>query len=263
MSHLGKKFPYGKHFIDENDINEVSKTLRSGFLTQGPKISEFEEKIAQYTGAKYAVAVSSATAGLHLSYLALGLGPAKSVLTSPITFVSTANAAYYCGGFARFADINPNTVIMSFDKAKLVLNQYEDIHIVAPVLFSGSGDGIPELAKLARSKGKFVVEDAAHGLGGTYSCGEKIGSCKYSDCTVFSLHPVKSIAAGEGGIVTTNDENIYKKLLRLRSHGVNKNDDMFELPQNAFTDGKSNIWYYEMLTLGYHYRLTDIQGLPC
>lgn len=264
MKYFGKNFPYGKHFIDDSDIEEVVKTLKSGFLTQGPKIPELEEKIVQYTGAKYAVAVSSATAGLHLSYLALGVRPTKSVLTTPITFLSTANAAYYCGGFARFADINPNTIIMSLDKTEIELHEHEDIQVVAPVLFSGSGDGIPELAKLAKSRGKFIVEDAAHGLGGSYHCGEKIGSCKYSDCTVFSLHPVKSIAAGEGGIITTNDENIYRSLLRLRSHGVNKNDDGFIFTQNAFTDGKPNLWYYEMLTLGFNYRLTDIQAsLAC
>tara|TARA_A100001015_G_C15030540_1_gene732979 strand:+ start:571 stop:2655 length:2085 start_codon:yes stop_codon:yes gene_type:complete len=264
MKLLGKKIPYGKHFIDESDVNEVVKTLKSGFLTQGPKIDELEEKIAQYTGANYAVAVSSATAGLHLSYLALGVGPSKSVLTSPITFLSTANAAYYCGGFVRFADINPNTVIMSLDKTKLELKQHDDIHVVVPVLFGGSGDGIPEVARLAKSMGKYVVEDAAHGLGGTYECGEKIGSCKYSDCTVFSLHPVKSIAAGEGGVITTNNEDIYRSLLRLRSHGVNKKDDKFQVLQNSVTNGKPNLWYYEMQTLGFHYRLTDIQAsLAC
>ena len=260
IRNLGKTMPYGKHYIDQSDIKTVTKTLSSGALTQGPEIQRFEEAIVEYTGAKYAVAVSSATAGLHLSYLSLGLDAHKSILTSPITFVSTANAAHFCRGHARFADIDRNTVNMSFKATSDALKQYSDIHIVAPVIFGGASDGIPEIAKLAKSKGKYVVEDAAHGLGGNYACGAKVGSCKYSDCTVFSLHPVKSIAAGEGGVITTNDRAIYKTLLRLRSHGINKGDDSFLLPKNAMTDDQVNVWYYEMRDLGFHYRLTDIQA---
>lgn len=256
---LGKVIPYGKHFIDQNDINAVVKTLQSPSLTQGPTIPAFEERIAEYVGVKYAVAVSSATAGLHLAYKALGLGPGQSVLTSPITFVSTANAAEFCGGKARFADVDPETINLGFKTAQKALDANDDISIVAPVLFGGAADGIPELAMMARKRGKNIVEDAAHGLGGTYACGTKIGSCKYSDCTVFSLHPVKSIAAGEGGIITTNDEETYRRLLRLRSHGINKNDDPFVAKENAFTDGDLNPWYYEMNDIGYHYRITDIQ----
>lgn len=260
IRNLGKTIPYGKHFIDQSDIKAVTKTLSKGALTQGPEIQHFEQALADYTGAKYAVAVSSATAGLHLSYLALGLEPRKSVLTSPITFVSTANAAHFCGGHARFADININTINMGFDATFDALKQYSDIHIVTPVVFGGASDGIPKIAELAKSKGKYVVEDAAHGLGGNYACGAKIGSCRYSDCTVFSLHPVKSIAAGEGGVITTNDIAIYRTLLRLRSHGINKGDDSFLLPENAMTGDQINLWYYEMRNLGFHYRLTDIQA---
>jgi UDP-4-amino-4,6-dideoxy-N-acetyl-beta-L-altrosamine transaminase/dTDP-4-dehydrorhamnose reductase len=260
MAQIGQIIPYGKHYIDDDDVKAVENTLKSGLLTQGPAIPEFERRVAEYTGAKYAVAVSSATAGLHLAYMALGVGPNKTVLTSPITFVSTANAAYFCGSQARFADIDPDTVNVSLNAVKDALDDIDDIHVVAPVLFSGAADGIPEVAQLAKSRGKFVVEDAAHGLGGSYVCGSKIGSCKYSDCTVFSLHPVKSIAAGEGGIITTNSVEVYKTLLRLRSHGINKNDDAFLHKDEAYTDGKVNHWYYEMTTLGYHYRITDIQA---
>ena len=257
---VGRVLPYGKHFVDQQDIEAVTKTLNSGWLTQGPAVPNFEERVADYTGAKYAVAVSSATAGLHLAYKALGVEENKSVLTSPITFVSTANAAYFCGGKARFADINPDTANICNHTVADAIERYDDIQVVAPVLFSGSADGIPEVARFAKSKGKMVVEDAAHGLGGSYICGSKIGSCKYSDCTVFSLHPVKSIAAGEGGVITTNDSEIYKSLLRLRSHGINKSDDRFINYDDAYTNGEPNLWYYEMSSLGFHYRLTDIQA---
>ena len=256
---IGRTIPYGRHYVDNGDIDAVVKTLKSGFLTQGPMIPAFEERIANYVGAKYAVAVSSATAGLHLSYKALGLGPRHSVLTSPITFVSTANAAVFCGGVVRFADIDPSTVNLGADAVGQALNEHGDIAIVAPVLFGGAADGIPEVAEKARKAGRKIVEDAAHGLGASYSCGSMVGSCKYSDCTVFSLHPVKSIAAGEGGIITTNDEGIYRQLLRLRSHGINKNDDPFIATENAMTYGEVNPWYYEMQEIGYHYRITDIQ----
>lgn len=260
IQRVGKIIPYGKHFIDEADITSVCGTLRGGNLTQGPKIPEFEERIAAYVGAKYAVAVSSATAGLHLSYKALGLGPGKSLLTSPITFVSTANAALFCGGNVKFADINRSSVNLDFAEVAKVLASDQRISIVAPVVFAGSTDGIPDVSMLAKSTGRKVVEDAAHGLGAQYGCGALVGSCKYSDCTVFSLHPVKSIAAGEGGVVTTNNPEIYRKLLRLRSHGINKKDDLFQDPENAFTEGQINPWYYEMTDLGFHYRLTDIQA---
>lgn len=256
---LGKIIPYGKHFVDQNDIDAVVETLQSPFLTQGPTIPAFEKRIAERVGVKYAVAVSSATAGLHLAYKALGLGPDQSVLTSPITFVSTANAAEFCGGKVRFADVDPETINLGFKSTQKALDAHDDITIVAPVLFGGAADGMPELAMMARKMGKKIVEDAAHGLGGAYPCGAKIGSCKYSDCTVFSLHPVKSISAGEGGIITTNDEETYRLLLRLRSHGINKNDDPFIAEENAYTDGDLNPWYYEMNEIGYHYRITDIQ----
>ena len=257
---MGRLIPYGKHFIDSDDVEVVSKTLRSGTLTQGPNVSLFEESIAKYTGAKHAVAVSSATAGLHLAYLAAGLVPKKFILTSPITFVSTANASLFCGGSVEFADIDRDTINIGYENVKKALESNTDIQIVVPVLFGGSADGVPETSQLAKSYGKFVVEDAAHGLGGSYQCGAKIGSCRYSDATVFSLHPVKSIAAGEGGVVTTNDSGLYEKLISLRSHGITREIAKFKQTDLVKTDQKINLWYYEMQRLGYHYRLTDIQA---
>ena len=246
--------PYGKHIIDEDDIESVIRVLKSDFLTQGPMIEILEKRIANYVGAKYAVAVSSCTAGLHLSYIALGLKKSDEILTSPITFVSTANAALFCNASVRLVDINRDTLIMDPIKISEILRNKNKIKICVPVLFAGASEGIEKISKIARQHNKYIVEDAAHGLGGSYLSGEKIGSCKYSDCTVFSLHPVKSIAAGEGGIITTNNLNIYRKLLRLRSHGINKLDDNFVNDDLAFTDGKKNMWYYEMTSLGYHYR---------
>ncbi len=257
---IGKTLPYGRHHIDEEDIRAVENTLRGGILTQGPMIEKFEQRLADYTGSRYAVAVSSATAGLHLSYLALGLSKGKSVLTSPITFVATANAAHFCGGNARFADIDSKTKNISYSTAKIAIQKHPDIHIVAPVLFGGATDGMVEVMQLAKKSGKLIVEDAAHALGASYPCGSKVGSCSYSDCTVFSLHPVKSIAAGEGGVITTNNEQIFRRLLRLRSHGINKMDDKFLNLKNAYTEGIENLWYYEMTELGFHYRITDLQA---
>ena len=260
LFNIGKKISYGKHYIDNDDIAAVMKVLKSDFLTQGPVIETFEKRIANYVGAKYAVAVSSATAGLHLSYLALGLKRFKKILTSPITFVSTANAAYFCNAKVKFIDVDSSNLIMDPKKVEKELKLDSSIEIVVPILFGGASEGIDKIAKIAKTYGKFIVEDAAHGLGGSYISGEKIGSCAYSDCTVFSLHPVKSIAAGEGGVVTTNNQEIYKKLLRLRSHGINKLDDEFKNKELAYTDNNKNYWYYEMTSLGYHYRITDIQA---
>ena len=257
---VGKIIPYGRHFVDNADVEAVSNVLLNEPLTQGPAVERFEDKIAAFVGAKYAVAVSSATAGLHVAYKALGLMQGLTALVSPITFVSTANAAHFCGGSARFADIDSGTLNMDPSRVEEAISANSDIHLVAPTLFSGSGEGIKEVSEIAKKNNLPIVEDAAHGLGGSYPCGAKIGSCKYSDCTVFSLHPVKTIAAGEGGVITTNDFEVYRALLRLRSHGINKLDEKFNSLSDAFTDGEQNLWYYEMNELGYHYRFTDIQA---
>ena len=250
---------YGKHHIDEDDIRAVVDVLRSGALTQGPVIETFERAVADFVGVKYAVAVSSGTAGLHLAALAAGVGPGNSLITSPITFVASANAALYAGGRAVFADIDPDTVNMSPRSLKEALEKNPDTRVVMPVHFAGLPCDMPAIKSAADEAGATVIEDAAHALGAQYPNGQRVGSCAYSLMTIFSFHPVKAIAAGEGGMITTNDEPTYRKLLRLRSHGINKLDDPFQLPEQAITNGIQDPWYYEMQELGFHYRITDIQ----
>ena len=251
--------PYGKHHIDEEDIQAVVNVLRSGILTQGPLIEQFEQEIARYVGARYAVAVSSATAGLHLAALAAGVGPGSTLITSPITFVASANAGLYAGAKVVFADIDPQTINMSPKSLKITLENNPNTKAVIPVHFAGLPCDMPAIRLLADNAGAVIIEDAAHALGASYLDGGKVGSCLHSLMTIFSFHPVKAIAAGEGGMITTNDEAIYRKLLRLRSHGINKLDDLLEMPSEAHTKGEINPWYYEMQELGFHYRITDMQ----
>lgn len=251
--------PYGKHHIDEDDIQAVVSVLRGGALTQGPVIELFEQTVANYVGAKYAVAVSSGTAALHLAALAAGIGPGTKLVTSPITFIASANAGLYAGGDVIFADIDPLTVNMSISHLEKVLKADPAIKAIVPVHFAGLPCDMSVIKSLADAAEAVVIEDAAHALGATYPDGHRVGSCVNSLMTVFSFHPVKAIAAGEGGMITTNDENIYRKLLRLRSHGINKLNDEFQLVDQSTTNGELNAWYYEMQELGFHYRITDIQ----
>ena len=251
--------PYGKHHIDEDDIQAVVDVLRSGILTQGPAIEAFEQAVAEYVGVKYALAVSSGTAALHLAALAAGVGPRTSLITSPITFVASANAALYAGARVVFADIDPATINMSPESLKDALAKNPDVRAVIPVHFAGLPCDMSAIKMLADQVGVAVIEDAAHALGASYPDGQRVGSCTYSLMTIFSFHPVKAIAAGEGGMITTNDESIYRKLLRLRSHGINKLDDPLQLPEQAETNGVRDPWYYEMQELGFHYRITDMQ----
>lgn len=256
MTHL---IPYGRHHIDEEDIQAVVDVLRSGVLAQGPVIEQFERSICSYVGAKYAVAVSSCTAALHLAALAADVGPGTSLITSPITFVASANAALYAGGRPAFADIDPDTLNMSAESLREQLRKSPNVRAVVPVHFAGLACDMPAIRATADAGGAVVIEDAAHALGARYPGGEPVGCCAHSLMTVFSFHPVKSIAAGEGGMITTNDESIYRRLLRLRSHGINKLDDPFQLPEQAGEDGVRYPWYYEMQEVGFHYRITDIQ----
>lgn len=251
--------PYGKHHIDEEDIQAVVDVLRSGVLTQGATIEAFEKAVADYVGAKYAIAVSSGTAALHLAALVAGVGPGSSLVTTPITFVASANAGLYVGGRVIFADIDPNTINMSPSSLEQVLIENSDVKAIVPVHFAGLPCDMSSIKALADKVGAVVIEDAAHALGASYPDGKRVGSCVNSLMTIFSFHPVKAIAAGEGGMITTNDEVIYRKLLRLRSHGINKVGDPLQLPLEALTDGHPNPWYYEMQELGYHYRITDVQ----
>lgn len=248
--------PYGRHKLDDADRTAVAEFLaKDGWLTQGPTVAAFEAAVAKRVGASYAVAVSSGTAGLHVAALAADLGAGRKLLTSPVSFVASANAARYCGAQVCFADIDPSTANLNIAACLEKLNEDEAITAVMPIHFSGHACDMEMLAQgCSRIERRVVViEDAAHAFGGQYACGAEIGSCKYSDMTVFSFHPVKSIAMGEGGLVTTNDEQFYRRLLRLRSHGINKLDDELLYPSEA------GPWYYEMQELGFNYRITDLQ----
>ena len=251
--------PYGKQYIDEEDIEAVIKTLRSDYLTQGPLIDQFEEAFCSYVGAKYAVAVSSCTAGLHISCQALGINSKSKVATTTNSFVSTANCASFLGAEIKFFDIDLDSLNISIDSLEEYLIKGNHIDLVIAVNFAGVPFDQKRLASLSSKYGFKILEDSAHALGSTSINGKRVGSCEYSDVSVFSLHPVKTIAAGEGGVITTNNKEIYKDLLRLRSHGINKGSDKLLNREFAYTGNKKNLWYYEMTELGYHYRITDIQ----
>jgi perosamine synthetase len=241
--------PYGKHNINKSDILSVTRVLKNKFITQGKTIGKFENAIKKHVGAKYAVAVSSCSAGLHLAAQAFKLGKGKTLLTSPNTFCSTANAASHCRAEVDFVDIENKTGNLSIAELKKKLSK-KKIHAVTAVHFGGLACEMNEIKKLSKKYNFVIFEDAAHALGSCYKDGSRVGSCKYSDLTVFSFHPVKSITTGEGGVITTNNFAIYKKLKILRSHGIEKKEKK-----------KLNIkpWYYEMKELGHHYRITDIQ----
>ncbi len=243
------KYSYGKQHISWSDIWEVVKTLRSPFLTQGPKVEEFERALCDYTGAKYAVAVSSGAAALHLSVLALGIGKGDEVITTPMTFVATANCILYAGGIVKFADIDEKTACIDpVNIEKAISNKTKAI---IPVHFAGQSCDMERIYKIAQDNSLFIIEDAAHAIGSYYKY-TKVGSCKYSNMTIFSFHPVKTITTAEGGAITTNDQVLYEKLLRLRSHGITRKE--------AYLINNDGPWYYEMLDLGFNYRLTDIQA---
>lgn len=254
-----ENIPYGKQYIDDEDIEAVIKTLRSDYLTQGPAIDQFEEAFCSYVGAKYAVAVSSCTAGLHICCQALGINSESKVATTSNSFVSTANCASFLGAEIKFIDIDLDSLNISIDSIEEYLLNGNHLDLVIAVNFAGLPFEQKRLAYLSSKYGFKIIEDSAHALGSKTSNGKRIGNCEYSDVSVFSLHPVKTIAAGEGGVITTNNEEIYRDLLRLRSHGINKGSDKLLNKEFAFTGNKKNLWYYEMTELGYHYRITDIQ----
>ncbi len=251
-----KAIPYGKQEITQSDIDAVVETLTSDFLTQGPKVLEFEEKFATYIGSKYAVAVSNGTAALHLCALALGVNKQSKVICTPITFAASSNCILYCGGSVEFVDIDAETFTIDLDKVEALLknNPKGTYQGIVPVDFAGFPVNTERLRKLANEYGLWVIEDACHAPGGFYTDtnGKNIncGDGQYADVSIFSFHPVKHIACGEGGMITTNDELLYKHLLNLRTHGINKN---FEQPPAG--DGA---WYYQMTELGYNYRIPDM-----
>jgi UDP-4-amino-4,6-dideoxy-N-acetyl-beta-L-altrosamine transaminase len=252
-----KIIPYGKQNISQQDIDAVVTALTSDFLTQGPRIQQFEEKFASYVNAKYAVAVANGTAALHLAALALGVKEGTKVITTPITFAASANCIRYCGGDIAFADIDPNTALLNVARVKAMLEAapkgtYSGI---IPVDFAGYPVDLEAFRKLADEHGLWIIEDACHAPGGyfTDSKGQKhlCGSGAYAELAIFSFHPVKHIACGEGGMITTNSKELYDKLIVLRTHGITK--DPAQMRENH------GGWYYEMIELGYNYRLTDIQ----
>jgi perosamine synthetase len=255
----GSVLSYGRHVIDRDDIDSVVRCLKSSNLTQGQEVQKFERDIANAVNAKYAVAVASCTAGLHLACKVAGLKKGMKGITTPLSFVSTSNALLYTGATPMFVDIDPDSLNLDILKAKTALANDTNIKAVLPVHFAGAPCEMKAIKELGDRHDCVIIEDAAHALGARYRSGDLVGSCKYSDMTVFSFHPVKHVAAGEGGMVTTNNEEYYRRLLRLRSHGIIKDINLFESLDQALTDGEENPWYYEMQELGMHYRITDIQ----
>lgn len=256
------KIPYGKQFISDEDTKAVVEALHSDFLTQGPRIAEFEKNFAAYIGCKYAVAVSNGTAALHLPLLAIGLKEGDRIITTPITFAASANAARYCGAEVYFADIDRDTYVISAESVKKLLEKHPKGYFkaIVPVDFGGYPVDLEEIKKLADEYGLFVLEDACHSPGGYFTDSKGVkqncGNGTYADAAAFSFHPVKHIASGEGGIITTNNEELYKKLMILRTHGITKENMIMDFPESD----KQGMWYYEMQHLGYNYRITDIQA---
>ena len=259
--------PYGKQNITEEDIRVVTEVLKSDYLTQGPNIQQFETAFAEYVGAKYAVAVANGTAALHLCALALDVNPGDKVITTPLTFAASANCIRYCGGEVVFADIDPKSYLIDISSVRKLLESapkgtYKGI---VPVDFAGNAVNLEDFKKLADEYGLWIIEDACHAPGGffTDSTGNKqlCGNSNFADLAIFSFHPVKHIACGEGGMITTNDSELYQKLLALRTHGIVKSNDLY-VNSIELAGGVEQYpgWYMEMQTLGYNYRLTDFQA---
>jgi UDP-4-amino-4,6-dideoxy-N-acetyl-beta-L-altrosamine transaminase len=266
-----KIIPYGKQNIIEEDINAVIDALQSDYLTQGPKIHEFELRFAEYVGSKYAVAVSNGTAALHLCTLALGVQEGDKVITTPITFAASANCVRYCGGEVVFSDIDPETYLLDFNKVKsLVENAPSGTYKgIIPVDFAGRAVDLEAFRKLADEYNLWIIEDACHAPGGFFvdsnGVSQNCGNSNFADLAIFSFHPVKHIATGEGGMITTNDDKLYKSLLKLRTHGITRNVSEFQnsIEFAAGTKEHNNEypgWYMEMQKLGYNYRISDLQA---
>jgi UDP-4-amino-4,6-dideoxy-N-acetyl-beta-L-altrosamine transaminase len=259
--------PYGRQQITQEDIEAVVATLKSDYLTQGPKIAEFENAFAQYVGSKYAVAVANGTAALHLCTMALIVKEGQKVITTPITFAASANCVRYCGGEVVFADIDPDTYLLDIEKVRVLLEASSKgtYSGMIPVDFAGRPVNLEAFRKLADEYGLWIIEDACHAPGGYFidSLGNKqyCGNGKFANLAIFSFHPVKHIACGEGGMITTNDEVLYKRLLKLRTHGIVKEDALYT-NSIEFAGGVESypLWYMEMQELGYNYRLTDFQA---
>ncbi|MBP2662834.1 MAG: UDP-4-keto-6-deoxy-N-acetylglucosamine 4-aminotransferase [Firmicutes bacterium] len=239
--------PYSRQWLDDDDIKAVAEVLKSDYLTTGPKSAEFETAFAQYVGVNFAVAIANGTAALHAACYAAGIQAGDEVITTPITFAASANAVRYCGGTPVFADIEPATY--NIDPSEIRKMVTEKTKAIIPVHFTGQPCDMDEISRIAKEYNLVVIEDAAHAVGADYK-GNLIGSI--SDMTTFSFHPVKHITTGEGGMITTNSEELYQKLLLFRSHGITRD-------KNIMLDYQGS-WYYEQLALGYNYRMTDIQA---
>ena len=248
--------PYGRQDITENDIEAVIEVLRSDFLTQGPTIKKFEDKVSEYCGSSHAFALNSATSALHVACLALDIGPGDLVWTSPITFVASSNCALYCGAKVDFVDIDPLTYNICCDqlRVKLCLAKLNGTlpTAVIPVHLTGQSCDMESIRQLSKEYGFSVIEDASHAVGGRYK-DDAIGSCKYSDICVFSFHPVKIITTGEGGMALTNNSQLAQKIGRLRSHGITRDPEQL-------SNQDPEPWWYEQIDLGLNYRMTDIQA---
>ncbi|MEQ8363074.1 MAG: UDP-4-amino-4,6-dideoxy-N-acetyl-beta-L-altrosamine transaminase [Cyclobacteriaceae bacterium] len=263
--------PYGRQNITEEDIKAVTDILRDDFLTQGPKIAEFERAFADYVGAKYAVAVANGTAALHLCALALDVKHGDKVITTPITFAASANCIQYCGGDVVFSDIDSDTYLLDLDKLKELLEASPKgtYRGIIPVDFAGNAINLEKLRQLADDHGCWIIEDACHAPGGYFvdrsGTIQGCGNGNFADLAIFSFHPVKHIATGEGGMITTNNDELYKKLLVLRTHGITRESSTFQNDVNFASGGENSDsrypgWYMEMQVLGYNYRLTDFQA---
>ena len=248
--------PYGRQSISDADIQAVVDVLKSELLTQGPAIPAFEQAICNYTNAEYGVAVNSGTSALHIACLALGLGKGDVLWTTPTTFVASANCALYCGAEVDFVDIDPLTWNMSVTNLEEKLIKAKKLKclpkIIVPVHLCGLPCNMKRIKELSDEYGFFVIEDAAHAIGGRYH-DTTIGSCSYSDITIFSFHPVKTITSGEGGMAVTNNKHLARKMGLFRSHGITRDDDLM-------TKKPDGLWYYEQVDLGFNYRMTDIQA---
>ena len=262
-----KVIPYGRQNITQEDIDIVVEALKSDYLTQGPKILEFENAFAKYVGSKYAVAVANGTAALHLCTLALDVKKGQKVITTPITFAASANCVRYCDGEVVFADIDPETYLLDFDSVKSILEAspmgtYQGI---IPVDFAGRAVDLEKFRKLADEYNLWIIEDSCHAPGGCFidekGNEQNCGNGNFADLAIFSFHPVKHIASGEGGMITTNNEVLYQKLLMLRTHGIVKSNELYT-NSIEFAGGKDiyPLWYMEMQELGFNYRLTDFQA---
>ncbi|GAB4027513.1 UDP-4-amino-4,6-dideoxy-N-acetyl-beta-L-altrosamine transaminase [Spirosoma koreense] len=261
---MHQPIPYGRQHITDEDIAAVNAVLRSPYLTQGPKIGELEQAFADYIGSTYAVAVANGTAALHLCCLALGVGQDTRVITTPITFSASANCVRYCGGEVYFADVEPDTVLLDPKAVRALLERYPKGYFsgIIPVDFAGYPVDMVAFRQLADEFGLWIIEDACHAPGASFvdktGAKHRCGDSSLAELAIFSFHPVKHIAAGEGGMITTNDELLYKHLLRLRTHGITNKPAEFTAPYEG--EPERGGWYMEMQELGYNYRLTDMQA---